>query len=312
MEAYIDINHALQVHICFPGYIDEIRRENQERTSNNGVRVSPNLVSQVDVKFFTDKVLLPALKNAFTGHNDRRLRHLDVNFPASHSAATESVRGRNGQNTTLKKTVSRMVLGSLVANMRQRVSALSPSRRSLFESFFFFSVAHGLKEPIAYDDDEQEPGEIIRSVFSDVLWGGDLGNTFIDIGAVFLCDKPSTGTTGLWLKPSAQEDGFPHRALLQSFFGTRLLKSQYTINDFGHFKSVAGLLYVARDISAGDGDLGVRKLQVYQTLKNQFQYRASSYRHDLGSTVTPKDIWRNTKKFKTSVVSSPFVITHCI
>jgi hypothetical protein len=55
MEAYIDINHVLQVYICFPGYIDEVQRENQQRRSNNGARVKQNMVNQGDVKFFTEE-----------------------------------------------------------------------------------------------------------------------------------------------------------------------------------------------------------------------------------------------------------------
>ncbi|SAL96277.1 hypothetical protein, partial, partial [Absidia glauca] len=149
----------------------------------------------------------------------------------------------------------------------------------------------------AYSDENTDAEEVIKSLFPDVLWPDDLGDVFLDIAAVFVADTPGCPTTGLWLKSQAQ-DRIPHRGIIQQFFGPSLRLGSYTFNPFGHFKSVAGFKYVANNINEGDGALGVRKLQAYHTIKTQFEYRGSSWRHNLGTTVQPSDVWKNSKRFK--------------
>jgi hypothetical protein len=299
--------YIFKVHICFPGYIQEIDRVNQESASNDSPRRKPNQLAQGDVKFFTDKVLLPALRDAHYAQQNPQFHHLVQNFPLSHGTAAESCRGRNGQTSVLKKKVEHAVLAGLVHHMDSRIALLSPSRRVLYESYFFFSVAHGLKKMVAaYSQEDTDAEEVIKSLFPDVLWPDDLGDVFLDIAAVFVADTPGCPTTGLWLKSSTQ-DRIPHRGVIQQFFGSSLRLGNYTLNPFGHFKSVAGFKYVASNVNGGDGALGVRKLQAYHTMKTQFEYRGSSWRHNLGTSVQPSDVWKNSKRFKQVAVSFSFI-----
>ncbi|SAL95363.1 hypothetical protein [Absidia glauca] len=287
------------VHICFPGYIKEIQQRNEESTSNNGPRRKSNMVSQGDVRFFTDKVLLPALRDAHFGSSNPHYASLVNNYPQSHLIATESMRGRNGQTTVLKKTVDREILNDLVYKMEDRIALLSPSRRCLFESFFFYTFAHGLKKMFSYGNEDSGAESMIKSLFPDILFPADLSDVFVDIAAVFVAENVNGPTTGLWLQASPN-DAIAHRPLLHSFLGSSLQKKGYKVNPFGHFKSVCGFNYVAGNIVCGDGSLGIRKIQAYHTIKTQFEYRASSWRHNRGTTVGPSDLWMKAKKLETT------------
>ena len=263
-------------------------------------------IKKEDQIFFIDYILIPALVQVLPSHSL-------ANFGISYQADQYRRRNYKGRLIDIGSYLPARYLEALVNAMRgitkirQRSDPKYNCQYHKFNSFFFISKTHGIKEEFT--------GYPLEDIFStnldDFNWEciKQDKNVIIDIGFEFTPTDNDINYIGIWKKNPSFSDFRAHKDLLTIFWNSRGLSNKnIRLDPFSNFKSLGGFRYQA---SAQSRPIinGILQMQVYQKIKVPF------YNHDIQSDRTGKDfnpdwMWKSksTKSYSNHMVRKIYLV----